>query len=109
MAVEFRPAATSDRAAILELFEAAFKSPPDPADFAWKYDANPHPAVSVVAFEEDRAVGFIGAIGTRYRGAGVDQRGNSLVDVMTWLWPSFASRPARWTCSVTTLRSGSIA
>lgn len=83
MPIDFRPAGKDDREAILGLFEAAFKSPADPADFSWKYDANPHPAVSVVAFEEDRAVGFIGAIGTRYRGAGMDQRGNSLVDVMT--------------------------
>ena len=83
MPVEFRPAVKSDRTAILELFEAAFKSPADPADLAWKYDENPHPAVSVIAFEEGRAVGLIGAIGTRYRGLGMDQRGNSLVDVMT--------------------------
>ena len=83
MAIEFRAAEKSDRSAILGLFEAAFKSAADPADLAWKYDANPHPAVSVIAFEDGRAVGLIGAIGTRYRGLGIDQRGNSLVDVMT--------------------------
>lgn len=83
MAIEFRAAGKSDRPAILGLFEAAFKSAADPADLAWKYDENPHPAVSVLALEEGRAVGLIGAIGTRYRGFGMDQRGNSLVDVMT--------------------------
>ena len=83
MALEFRPARKSDRPAILELFEAAFKTAASPADFAWKYDLNPHPAVSAVAVEDGRALGFIGALGTRYRGPGFDQQGNTVVDVMT--------------------------
>lgn len=83
VAIEFRPAVPSDRVAILGLFRTAFKSEPDPADLAWKYDANPHPAVSVVALEDGSLVGHIGALGTRYRGAGIDEKGNSLVDVMT--------------------------
>ena len=41
VALEFRPAGKSDRPAILELFEAAFKAAASPADFAWKYDENP--------------------------------------------------------------------
>lgn len=83
MAIEFRPAEKSDRAAILELFEAAFKSAPDPADFAWKYDLCPHPARSVIGVEDGVIVGHVGAVGTRYRGAGLDERGNSLCDLMT--------------------------
>lgn len=83
MATEFRAAGKGDRAAILELFAAAFKAPANADDFAWKYDLNPHPAVSVVAIEDGRALGFIGALGARYRGAALDARGNSVVDVMT--------------------------
>lgn len=83
MAIEFRPAGKSDRAAILELFEAAFKTPASAADFAWKYDDDPHPALSALAIEDGRALGFIGALGTRYRGAELDARGNTVVDVMT--------------------------
>ena len=83
MAIEFRPAGKSDRAAILELFEVAFKAPANAADLAWKYDVNPHPALSALAIEDGRALGFIGALGTRYRGEAMDQRGNTVVDVMT--------------------------
>jgi hypothetical protein len=83
VAVEFRPAGKSDRTAILELFEAAFKTAASPADLAWKYDDNPHPALSALAIEDGRALGFIGALGTRYRGEGIDRQGNSVVDVMT--------------------------
>lgn len=83
MAIELRAAGRGDRAAILELFEVAFKAPASAADLAWKYDANPHPAVSVVAVEDGRAFAHIGALGTRYRGAERDARGNSVVDVMS--------------------------
>lgn len=83
MAIEFRPAGKRDRPAILELFEVAFKTRASPDDLAWKYDANPHPALSALAIEDGRALGFIGALGTRYRGAEIDQRGNTVVDVMT--------------------------
>lgn len=83
MAIEFRPAGKSDRAAILELFEVAFKAPANAADLAWKYDDDPHPALSALAIEDGRALGFIGALGTRYRGEAMDQRGNTVVDVMT--------------------------
>ncbi len=83
MAIEFRPAGQRDRAAIMELFATAFKIPASADDFAWKYDEDPHPAVSVVAIEDGRALGFIGALGIRYRGEGFDERGNSVVDIMT--------------------------
>lgn len=83
MAPVFRPAEPSDRPAILDLFRAAFKAEPDPADWAWKYDANPCRAVSIVAVDGDRTVGFFGAMGTRYRGAAGDLPGTSSVDVMT--------------------------
>lgn len=83
MAVEVRPAEASDRPLLLALSEAAFGSPPSPAEWAWKYDANPHRAVSVIAVDRGRAVGFFGGIGTRYRGLGRDVPGAATADVMT--------------------------
>lgn len=83
MALVFRPSEPADRPAILSLFRAAFKADTDPRDWTWKYDANPRRAVSVVAVDDGRLVGFFGAMGTRYRGAGGDLPGTSAVDVMT--------------------------
>jgi hypothetical protein len=83
MAVDVRPAEASDRPLLLALSEAAFGAPASPAEWAWKYDANPHHAASVIAVDEGRAVGFFGALGTRYRGAGRDVPGAATVDVMT--------------------------
>jgi len=83
VALVFRPSEPADRPAILSLFRAAFKADTDPRDWAWKYDANPRRAVSVVAVDGGRLVGFFGAMGTRYRGAGGDLPGTSAVDVMT--------------------------
>lgn len=83
MALSFRPAEPGDRLAILSLFRTAFKTDPDPADWSWKYDANPRKAVSVVADDGGRIIGFFGAMGTRYRGAAGDLPGTSAVDVMT--------------------------
>jgi len=79
----FRPAEQGDRPAILSLFRTAFKLDPDPSDWAWKYDRNPRPAVSVVADDGGRIVGFFGAMGTRYRGADGDLPGASSGDIMT--------------------------
>lgn len=83
MAVEVRPAEASDRPLLLALSEAAFGTPPSPAEWAWKYDANPHHATSVIAVESGRAVGFFGGLGTRYRGRGCDVPGAGTADVMT--------------------------
>lgn len=83
MALSFRPAEPGDRTAILSLFRTAFKADPDPADWGWKYDANPRKAISVVADDGGRIIGFFGAMGTRYRGAAGDLPGTSAVDVMT--------------------------
>lgn len=83
MALSFRPAESGDRPAILSLFRTAFKADADPADWVWKYDDNPRRAISVVAADAGRIVGFFGAMGTRYRGAGGDLPGTSAVDVMT--------------------------
>ena len=83
MAVEVRPAEASDRPLLLALSEAAFGAPANAAEWAWKYDANPHRAVSVIAVEGGRAVGFFGALGTRYRGPGRDVPGAATADVMT--------------------------
>ena len=83
MAVEIRAARASDRPLLLALAGAAFGAPPDAAEWAWKYDANPHRATSVIAVDDGRAVGFFGAIGTRYRGAGRDEPGAATGDVMT--------------------------
>lgn len=83
MATEVRPALPSDRPALLAVFRAAFGSEASKADWAWKYDANPHPSVSAVAVVDGRIAGFFGGLGTRYRGAGRDVPGVSAVDVMT--------------------------
>jgi len=81
--LSIRPTLPSDRPALLELFEKAFKQPADPDEWAWKYDRNPRPSISVVAVDGERALGFFGALGTRYRGAEGDLPGMSAVDVMT--------------------------
>lgn len=83
MSFAFRAAAPADRPALFRLFEAAFGQPADPAMWEWKYDANPHPATSVVGLLEGEIVGFFGGVGTRYRGAGGDLPGVSAADVMT--------------------------
>ncbi len=83
MALSFRPAEPGDRPAILSLFRTAFKADADPRDWSWKYDANPRRAVSVVADDGGRIIGFFGAMGTRYRGSAGDLPGTSAVDVMT--------------------------
>ncbi len=83
MAVLVRLAEPRDRAAIHRLFRAAFGSDADPAVWNWKYDLNPNPAPSAVALDGDRALGFYGGCGTRYRGAGGSFPGASAVDVMT--------------------------
>lgn len=83
MVFSFRPARPNDRPAIFSLFRTAFKLEPDPADWSWKYDRNPRPAVSVVADDGGRIVGFFGAMGTRYRGADGDLPGASSGDIMT--------------------------
>ena len=57
MAVEVRTAEASDRPLLLALAEAAFGAPANPAEWAWKYDANPHRAVSVIASSADAALG----------------------------------------------------
>lgn len=83
MSLAIRPAEPRDRPRVLELFTIAFKAPADPAEWEWKYDRNPRPAISVVACEGEDVVGFFGALGTRYRGAEGDLPGTSAVDVMT--------------------------
>lgn len=83
MSVCVRPVEEADRTALFELYSAAFKSPADPAEWAWKYDRNPNPSISMVAEESGRIVGFFGGFGTRYRGAGGDLPGVAGVDVMT--------------------------
>lgn len=83
MPVEIRPADASDRPLLLALSEAAFGAPASPAEWAWKYDANPNRAVSVIAVESGRALGYFGGLGTRYRGAGRDVPGAATADVMT--------------------------
>ncbi|MEO8585920.1 MAG: GNAT family N-acetyltransferase [Acidobacteriota bacterium] len=83
MSVSVRPAEEADRPALFALFSVAFSSPADPAEWAWKYDGNPNPSVSVVAEEGGRIVGFFGGFGTRYRGAEGDLPGVAGVDVMT--------------------------
>ena len=83
MSFAFRAAAPADRPALFRLFAAAFGQPADPAMWAWKYDADPHPATSVVGLLEDEIVGFFGGVGTRYRGAGGDLPGVAAADVMT--------------------------
>ena len=83
MAVLVRLAEPRDRAAIHRLFRAAFGSDADLAVWEWKYDRNPNPAPSAVAIDGDRAFGFYGGCGTRYRGAAGDFPGAAAVDVMT--------------------------
>lgn len=83
MPVEVRPATPADRPALLALFRAAFGAEASPEDWAWKYDRCPHAAVSVGAFDGEKAVGFFGGLGTRYRGREGDLPGLSAVDVMT--------------------------
>lgn len=83
MAVLVRLAEPRDRAAIHRLFRAAFGCDADPEVWEWKYDRNPNPAPSAVALDGDRALGYYGGCGTRYRGAGGSFPGASAVDVMT--------------------------
>lgn len=83
VSVSVRPAEEADRPALFKLFSVAFSSLVDPAEWAWKYDRNPNPSVSVVAEESGRIVGFFGGFGTRYRGADGDFPGVAGVDVMT--------------------------
>lgn len=83
MAVEIRPAEASDRPLLLALSEAAFGSPASAAEWAWKYDRAPHRVVSLGAFDGERALGFFGGLGTRFRGASGDLPGLAAVDVMT--------------------------
>ncbi len=83
MHVKVRPATPADRPALLELFRAAFGAEASPEDWAWKYDRCPHSAVSVGAFDGEKAVGFFGGLGTRYRGREGNLPGLSAVDVMT--------------------------
>ncbi len=83
MPVEVRPATSADRPALLALFRAAFRAEASPEDWAWKYDRCPHAAVSVGAFEGEKAIGHFGGLGTRYRGREGDLPGVSAVDVMT--------------------------
>ena len=83
MAIDVRPAVPADRPRLLALFRAAFGSEASADDWSWKYDRNPNPAVSALAAIDGKIVGFYGAFGTRYRGAGGDFPGVSAVDVMT--------------------------
>lgn len=87
MATTIRRAEKSDRPALLRLFSAVFGEA-DPAPlWDWKYDSNPfaaaRTAASIAAFDGDEAVGFFGALATRYRGADLDSPGASGVDIMT--------------------------
>lgn len=79
----FRAVCPGDRKSILELFHAAFRAEPDALEWEWKYDRNPRPSLSVAAFDEDRAIGFFGGMGTRYAGALGNLPGTASVDVMT--------------------------
>jgi hypothetical protein len=83
MATDARPAVPADRPALLALFCAAFGAEASADEWAWKYDRNPNPGVSAVAVTDGKIVGFYGAFGTRYRGAGGAFPGVSAVDVMT--------------------------
>lgn len=83
MSVSVRPAEEADRAALFELYAAAFGSPADPATWTWKYDRNPNRATCAVAVADGRIVGYYGGFGTRYRGAEGDFPGVSASDVMT--------------------------
>lgn len=80
--LRLREATRADRDAVLSLFAAAFRADEPREEWTWKYDRNPHPAASAVAIDETgRAVGFYGAWGTRYRGAGGDVPGASGADM----------------------------
>jgi hypothetical protein len=83
MHVQVRPATPADRPALLALFRTAFGAEASREDWAWKYDRCPHAAVSVGAFDGEKAVGFFGGLGTRYRGCEGNLPGLSAVDVMT--------------------------
>src|SRR6266508_3660299 len=83
MPIEIRPVTKAHRPALLALFKAAFAAEALAEDWAWKYDRCPHAAVSVGAFDAGRALGFVGSLGTRYRGREGDLPGLSAVDVMT--------------------------
>ena len=83
MATNVRPATREDRPELLALFRAAFGAEASSAEWEWKYDRNPNPAVSAVAVVEGRIAGFYGGFGTRYRGPGRNLPGVSAVDVMT--------------------------
>lgn len=83
MPIEVRPATPEDRPALRALFRAAFGTDASAEDWEWKYDRCPHVAVSIGAFEGERAIGFFGGLGTRYRGREGDLPGLSAVDVMT--------------------------
>jgi hypothetical protein len=81
--LEIRPATRADLAALKPLFAAAFQAELPERDWIWKYHENPHSAVSAVALEGERALGFYGGWATRYRGAKGDLPGVSATDVMT--------------------------
>lgn len=83
MPTVLRPPGPADRPALLALFRTAFGSDASPAEWEWKYDRAPHRAVSLGAFDGDRALGFFGGLGTRFRGASGDLPGLAAVDVMT--------------------------
>ncbi len=78
-----RRAAAADRPAILRVFAAAFGAEADPAEWSWKYDRNPCPVPSAVALDNDAVVGFYGAWGARWRGAGGTIVTAAATDVMT--------------------------
>lgn len=81
--IAIRRAHAGDRPALRLLFEAAFGGTLDLAEWAWKYDANPFAAASVIASDGERALGFFGGLGTRYRGDEGALPGVAGVDVMT--------------------------
>jgi len=83
MSIVFRPVRPGDRPALLHLFKLSFGAEPSLDEWIWKYDRNPRRSISVGAFDGEKAVGFFGGIGTRYRGADGDLPGTSSVDVMT--------------------------
>jgi hypothetical protein len=83
MSTTIRRAGSDDRASLLRLFSTVFGEPDPGPLWAWKYDHNPHDAACIVAVQEGEAVGFFGILATRYRGAGIDAPGGSVVDTMT--------------------------
>jgi len=78
-----RTATRDDVETLKPVFRAAFGSELNEPDWLWKYHENPHAAVSVIACEETRALGFYGGWATRYRGEEGDLPGVSATDVMT--------------------------